>query len=87
MLFTQVAYSTVGDFIDSYGNSYEDRINAGSEWLSFKAIYTISERYSLQLNWANINDQRLEIYLGDRSRLRDYERTGSTVDLLFRVKL
>jgi TonB-dependent receptor len=84
-LFTQIAYATVGDFIDSYGDSYEDRINAGSQWLSFKAIYTFSDRYSLQFNWANINDQRLKIYLGDESRLRDYERTGTTADLMFRV--
>jgi len=84
-LFAQVAYSKVGDFIDSYGDTYEDRINAGSNWLSFKAIYTFSERYSLQFNWANINDQKLKIFLGDESRLRDIERTGTTADLKFRV--
>ena len=57
--------------------------NAGSDWLSLKAIYNLSERSSVQFNWANINDQRMELFLGDKSRLRDYERSGQYIDLQY----
>ena len=73
----------VGDFIVSYADSHEDRHNAGSDWLSLKAIYNLSERSSVQFNWANINDQRMELFLGDKSRLRDYERSGQYIDLQY----
>jgi TonB-dependent receptor len=82
-LFVQVAYAMVGDFIVSYADSHEDRHNAGSDWLSLKAIYNLSERSSVQFNWANINDQRMELFLGDKSRLRDYERSGQYIDLQY----
>lgn len=84
-LFLQAAYSETSDFLVSYNDTFEDRFSNGSERLGFKAIFNVTPQYAVEFNWANITNDKLWYFLGDRARLRDYERSGATYDLTLRA--